>query len=252
MRLLEEKSAMLSMFSRIGKIREYLFADFEYIRSFGARLDYEAYWDARSRRDDELDRALYAYKFQLIARLIEPGSTVLDIGCGDGSLLAYLRETRHIEPYGVEISGKACELARQRGIEVLEADVNLDSTALPQADYIIMSEVLEHIPNPEQVLLRVKDRFNTSLLIDIPNTGALNDRFRLLLGRFPKQWVFHAGEHLRFWTVTDFLSLCRQLGYRVERYYGLYDPFYQMGLKLWHLYPRLFARYVLYVLRRQL
>ncbi len=240
----------MSAFGKIGKIREYLLTDFEYIRSFGAKLDYEAYWIARCQRDYELDRAIYAYKFQLIARLIEPGSTVLDIGCGDGSLLAYLRETRYVEPYGVEVSRKACELARQKGIEVLEADVTLDSNALPQVDYIIMSEVLEHLPNPEEVLLKVKGKFNTSLLIDIPNTGALNDRLRLLVGRFPKQWAFHAGEHVRFWTVTDFLSLCRQLGYRVEGYYGLHDPYYQMGLKLWHLYPRLFARYILYVLRR--
>ncbi len=241
----------MNPFGKIAKIREYLLTDFEYIQGFGAKLDYDAYWVARSQRDNELDRALYAYKFRLIARLIEPGSTVLDIGCGDGSLLAYLRETRHIEPYGVEVSGTACELARKRGIEVLEADVTSNGSMLPQVDYIIISEVLEHLPNPEEVLLKVKAKFNASLLIDIPNTGALNDRLRLLLGRFPKQWVFHGGEHVRFWTITDFLSLCRQLGYRVDQYYGLYDPFYQIGLKLWHLYPRLFARYVLYVLRRQ-
>ena len=52
-------------------------------------------------------------------------------------------------------------------------------------------------------------------------------------------------------TVTDFLFLCRQLGYRVERYYGLYEPYYQLGLKLRRLYPQLFARYVLYITRRQ-
>jgi methionine biosynthesis protein MetW len=235
----------------LNKLREYLFKDFECVSRFGAELDYDAYWQAASfwRATDELGRAMDAYKFRLIARLIEPRSTVLDIGCGDGSLLAYLKETREAQPYGVEVSGKACELVRQKGIEVLEADITLGDTALPQVDYIVVSEVLEHLPNPEEVLLRVKGKFNTSLLIDIPNTGALNDRLRLLLGRFPKQWVFHAGEHVRFWTVTDFLSLCRQLGYRVERYYGLYDPYYQMGLKLWHLYPRLFTRYILYVLR---
>jgi methionine biosynthesis protein MetW len=240
----------MSAFSKIGKVREYLLSDFEYIRSFGSQLNYESYWVARSQHGPEVDRAMDEYKFQLIARLIEPRSAVLDIGCGDGSLLAYLRGTRYVEPYGVEVSAKACELARQKGIEVLEADVTLDGSTLPQVDYIIMSEVLEHLSNPEEVLLRVKYKFKTSLLIDIPNTGVLNDRLRLLLGRFPKQWVFHAGEHVRFWTVTDFLSLCRQLGYRVEGYHGLYDPFYEMGLKLWHLYPRLFARYILYVLRR--
>ncbi len=235
----------------LGKLLEYLFKDFDYVAPFGAGMDYEAYWVARSKQDDALEDAMYAYKFQFIARLIEPGSSVLDIGCGDGSLLAHLRDTRSIKAYGVELSEKACEMARQKGIEVVQADVGLEGTALPQVDYIVMSEVLEHLSNPEDVLLRLKDKFNKRLLVDIPNTGAVNDRLRLLIGRFPKQWVFHAGEHIRFWTITDFVSLCRQLGYRVESRYGLYDPYYQFGLKLWQIYPRLFARYVLYVLQRE-
>jgi len=236
--------------SMLATIREYLLKDFEYVGRFGAQMDYEAYWAARSKNGNRLEEAMYSHKFQLIASLVEPGSSVLDIGCGDGSLLAYLRETRDIRPYGVDVSARACELADQKGIEVVQADLSLGSASLPQADYIVMSEVLEHLPNPEEVLLRVRQKFNKSLLVDIPNTGALNDRLRLLLGRFPKQWVFHGGEHIRFWTVTDFLYLCPRLGYRVQRYYGLYDPYYDWGLKLWRRYPRLFTRHVLYVLQR--
>jgi len=236
----------------LRKARDYLFNDFAYVRDFGAELNYDAYWQAASpwRASDELGQAMDAYKFRLIAGLIEPRSTVLDIGCGDGSLLAYLRETRQVQPYGVELSTLACDLARQKGIPVLQADVTQDVNGLPEhVDYIVLSEVLEHITNPETLLLRVRDRFTKRLLIDIPNTGALNDRLRLLLGRFPKQWVFHAGEHVRFWTVADFLFLCRQLEYEVERYYGLYAPYSQVGVKLWKIYPRLFAQYVLYVLK---
>jgi methionine biosynthesis protein MetW len=238
--------------SRLNKVQDYLFRDFEYVPRFGAELDYDAYWEAAAswRATDKLGRAMDAYKFRLIASLIERGSTVLDIGCGDGSLLAYLKENREARPHGVELSAVACEIARQKGIHVLQADVTKDTSGLPeQVDYVVISEVLEHVTNPEAVLLSVKDRFTKRLLVDIPNTGALNDRMRLLFGRFPKQWVFHAGEHIRFWTVTDFLFLCRQLGYEVERYYGLYDPHSQMGVKLWRIFPRLFARFVLYVLR---
>ncbi len=236
-----------------NKLREYLFADFEYVSDFGEKLDYDTYWQAASswRAIDQLGRAMDAYKFRLIAKIIEPRSSVLDIGCGDGSLLAYLKETREVQPYGVELSSRACDLARRKGIPVLQADVAEDVIGLPdRVDYIVLSELLEHLTNPETLLLRVRDRFTKRLLIDIPNTGALNDRLRLLFGRFPRQWVFHAGEHVRFWTVTDFLFLCGQLDYEVERYYGLYDPHLQIGLKLWRLCPRLFARYILYVLRR--
>ena len=238
--------------NRLSRVRDYLFKDFEYVRNFGADLDYDAYWEAASsyRATDELGRAMDAYKFRLIASQIEPRSTVLDIGCGDGSLLAYLKENREAVPHGVELSSVACQIARQKGIDVVQADITQDTNGLPeQVDYIVISEVLEHIANPEALLLKVKDRFSKRLFVDIPNTGALNDRVRLLLGRVPKQWVFHASEHIRFWAVTDFLFLCRQLGYEVERYHGLYDPHSQMGVKLWKIYPRLFARFVFYVLR---
>jgi hypothetical protein len=89
--------------------------------------------------------------------------------------------------------------------------------------------------------------FSRRLLITIPNTGAINDRLRLLFGRFPKQWILHPSEHLHFWTVTDFLFLCRQLGFKVGKVYGLYDPYYNLGcLKLWKYYPKLFTRYIRY------
>jgi methionine biosynthesis protein MetW len=201
--------------SRLNKVQDYLFRDLEYVPRFGAELDYDAYWEATAswRETDKLGRAMDAYKYRLIASLIEPGSTVLDIGCGDGSLLAYLKETRGAQPHGVELSAVACEIARQKGIHVLQADVTKDTSGLSeQVDYVVISEVLEHVTNPEAVLLSVKDRVTKRVRVDIPNTGALNDRMRLLFGRFPKQWVFHAGEHIRFWTVTDFLFLCRQLG----------------------------------------
>jgi methionine biosynthesis protein MetW len=174
---------------------------------------------------------------------------VLDVGCGDGSLLAYLREAKSIVPHGIDVSAVSCEQARRKGIEVTEADVSRDEVLIPKADYIILSEVLEHLPNPEPLLARLRDRFNRRLLIDIPNSGAMNDRLRLLFGRFPKQWVFHPAEHLRFWTIKDFVFLSRQLGYQVDRYYGIYDPYFQLGLQWWRLYPRLFSRYILYVLQ---
>lgn len=234
------------------RIWQYLFEDFAYVADFGPSLDYETYWEEQDRVAVHPGwQAVLDSKWQLMAGFIEKGSTVLDIGCGDGSLLAYLREHRSVKPFGVELSHKACELARGKGIEVVQADLTRGQVALPQVDYIVMSQFLEHIPNPESVLLQVKDRFTKRLFVDVPNTGALNDRLRLLFGRSPKQWVFHPAEHLRFWTVKDFLSMCRQLGYRTE-YFGLYAPPYQIaGLKPWRWYPRLFARYVLYVLQRE-
>jgi len=235
--------------SMLGKMREYLLGDYEYAPGFGAEMDYEAYWAARSRLDSDEERAMYAHKFRLIAGLVEPGSSVLDIGCGDGRLLEYLRETRSVRARGVELSQVACDLARRKGLDVDQADVTADGWSLEEpVDYIIMSEVLEHLPSPERLLLRLKGVCRRRLLVDVPNTGALNDRLRLLFGRTPKQWVFHPEEHLRFWTNPDFLLMCRQLGLKVERYHGLYDPFFDIGLPWWRIAPGLLSRYVLYEL----
>src|SRR3989337_1403759 len=107
-------------------MREYLLGDYEYVPRFGAEMNYEAYWAARSRLDSDEERAMYAHKFRLIAGLVEPGSSVLDIGCGDGRLLEYLRETRSVQARGVELSQVACGLARQKGLDVDQADVTAD------------------------------------------------------------------------------------------------------------------------------
>ena len=68
-----------------------------------------------------------------------------------------------------------------------------------------MFEVLEHIPNAEEAMFRIKDAFKSKIaFFSIPNSGSLYDRIRLLRGRFPKQWVVHPSEHVRFWTLNDF------------------------------------------------
>ena len=111
--------------------------------------------------------------------------------------------------------------------------------------------MIEHLPRPEDLLLSLKARFRKSIIVTIPNSGFSGERLRLLLGRFPKQWVYHPSEHIRFWAVPDFLFWCQQIGYRVERLYGLKDEYYDVRLPLWRWYPRLFARFILYQLARK-
>lgn len=231
------------------KVLSHLCRDFQYVRDFGPKMNYDSYWHARFAAEAVTDPRVEEYKYRLIARFIEPGSAVLDIGCGEGGLLAYLRHAKNISAIGLDVSSVSSERARAKGIEVLVADIGRDDIPLPKVDYVILSQVLEHLPAAEEILARLRTQFTKRLLIDIPNTGVLNDRLRLLCGRFPRQWVFHPSEHLRFWTVADFVSMCRQLRYRVEEFHGLYDPYYDIGIPLWRLYPTLFSRYVLYVLR---
>lgn len=172
-------------------------------------MDYDQYWRAKG-------EMLFTGRCPVLAGLVKAGTSVLDIGCGDGATLAYLRDKAGVRGRGLDISAEAVARTRQKGIEADKADASArDFQVDVTYDHIIISEVLEHIPNPEELLLKVKGRFKVSLLISIPNSAYYIHRLRLLFGRFPVQWAWHPGEHLRFWSLTDFRELLEESGFSV-------------------------------------
>jgi methionine biosynthesis protein MetW len=188
--------------------------------AFGVRqmvmpvLDYDRYWELRHSSDtNPLGRDI------VFVRAIDDGSSVLDIGCGTGRFLAYLLSVKkQIKAQGLDVSSKAVEVARGKGIECQVVDVTSPSFDLEQDyDYIVISDVLEHLPNPEALLLKLRGKFRKTLLISVPNIGYYPHRLRLLLGSFPIHTAWHPAEHLRYWTVTDFQEWLGHLGYRVEK-----------------------------------
>jgi methionine biosynthesis protein MetW len=226
---------------KLKKVFAYLLSEYAFK---DASFDYEGYWEQLSA---STEHPASIFKLRLIESLIDKGSSVLDMGCGDGILLQHLIKTRSIRGKGMDISEKGIELTRGKGIEAERADLAREDFRITGTyDYIILSEVIEHLPKPEELLKMLKGKFNKNLIITIPNTGFLGERLRLLLGRSPKQWVYHPSEHLRFWTVDDFLFWAEQLGLKVERYHGLLDEYYDIKIPLWKWFPRLFSRYILY------
>ena len=164
----------------------------------------------------------------LIGRLIEDNSKILDIGCGDGSLLAYLADQKkHVEIFGIDISKEPVRLANERGVKAQCMDVmNMEIPDDWSFDYILMADFIEHIPEPEKLLLAIKDHFRKAVIISFPNIGYITSRLRLMIGgRFPVQWGRHPGEHIRFWTVKDFHWWVEQLGYQVKRVIPVRGPF---------------------------
>ena len=231
---------MIRKFKRAWKFLSeeltYLFKDY----SFESRkLNYDEYWGKR-----RLNKSSVKERYKIIASVIEAGSSVLDIGCGNGELLEFLRREKNIAGKGIDISQAAAEAVKSKGFEIEVADITKLSFKIKvHYDYIILSEVLEHIPNSEEVLLKTKGKFRKACFVSIPNTGYILDRLRLLFGRFPAQYVYHPQEHLRFWTVKDFLFWAEQLGFKIINYKG------SSGFpKLWRYFPGLFARQVLYIL----
>ena len=208
---------------------------------------YDSYW--RKRLELEPDITTTApERAAIVAEFVEPGWSILDLGCGDGSFLSCLRElVPDIEVKGADISDQALDAARGRGLDVFPLDLADDEAPVPGTyDLVTALEVIEHVPDAESVVLAAARAARRRLIVSVPNLGFVENRLRLLLGRGPlTNVVHHVREHLRHWTVQDFRDWAATLGLPIvdER------PTRQVQvLGLGRRRPSLFAAGMLYVL----
>lgn len=179
-----------------------------------AAPDYDAYW--RSRGPGAVQP-----RFEIIARHLEAGTTLLDVGCGDGAMLEYLAATKQIRGVGLDISAVAIAMARRRGVEAYVGTLAGLHRQRPSScfQHAVMSEVLEHVADPETLLLQGWDLTSETLWLTFPNIAYFPHRLRLLAGKFPVQWTVFPGEHLRFWSLPDFRHWLLRLGMPRPRFY---------------------------------
>lgn len=160
---------------------------------------------------------------QAIADLVPAGASVLDLGCGDGALLAALKSDKHVKGRGVELSEAGVLACVRRGLSVRQGDLQEGLADYPDAsfDLVVLAQTLPFLDDPAYVLnemLRVGER----ALVSFPNWGHWRCRVSLLLtGRFPQaadlpQAWFEAPRRQPF-TVTDFALFCRGIGIRIEQ-----------------------------------
>jgi methionine biosynthesis protein MetW len=174
-------------------------------------FDYERYWQERGETAGLPSRAL------IFAEWIRPGARVLEVGCGDGAFAAHLARTRGCAVTAVDVSARAVAFARERGVDVRQRDVLAEPFGRDEFDYVVLSEVLEHLALPEELLAALRPSA-PRFLVSLPNTAYVFYRVGLgVLGRFPAQWVVHPSEHLRFWSVTDFRAWAGAQGFQVAR-----------------------------------
>lgn len=205
-------------------------------------FDYDAYWERK--RGDKIGFLSNWQKAraQIIANVIQKngGVSIGDIGCGEGSILAYVREhTPAIKKAtGYDTSTMALEKASMLGIETVQLDLGSVGwiDLVHPADYLLLLETIEHVPDSEAVVSLALSKARKGVFVSVPNSGYFTYRLRLLFGRFPSQWLNFPNEHVRFWTATDMRWWLTALGYvnaRIFLYKGL------PGLnKIW---PALFA-----------
>lgn len=181
-------------------------------------VDYDAYWQEKRGADVGALSPFQLARANEICELIEPNSSVLDIGCGDGAILKHLKKELNIEAWGVDQSSLALEAAKGAKVQTIQADLNETEAVqqLPEVDYITALEVLEHVPSPEPLLRALAPKCKKAFIVSVPNSGYWLYRLRLLCGRMPAQWRRHPGEHLRFWTLKDIRWWVRAMGWNLE------------------------------------
>ncbi len=160
---------------------------------------------------------------QAIADAVPHGARVLDVGCGDGALLAHLRATRRARVQGIEMAPARVAAAMARGLSVVQGDADTDLEEWPDAafDVAILSNTLQAMKRPAEILdslLRVADR----AIVSFPNFGHWRVRAALGLGgrmpvtaTLPVSW--HETANIHLCTIDDFRDLVAERGLRIER-----------------------------------
>ena len=187
----------------------------------------------------------------VISEWIEPGSRILDIGCGDGTLLDHLRRTRKVRGYGLEIDADNVASCVARGVNVIQADVDdgLKDFATDSFDYVVLTQTLQALARPDQALTEIL-RVGRRAIVTFPNFGHWRVRTQLLLGHMPltpalpAQWYDTPNIHLC--TVDDFEALCAERRWTCIRR-SLLDRALNAGKHI-RLWPNLFGEVALYLL----
>lgn len=161
------------------------------------------------------------FDLRLIASMIEPGSHVLDLGCGNGDLLAWLAEHRRVSGTGVEQDKGKAATCIARGLSVLQGDLNREVDDYPDCtfDYVILSQTLQQVFEPARLLYSLA-RIGRKVIVSFPNFSHYSIRLQLLLkGAAPKNehlpYSWYDSPNIRVITLKDFRRFASDVGYRI-------------------------------------
>ncbi|WP_176371608.1 methionine biosynthesis protein MetW [Desulfosediminicola flagellatus] len=163
------------------------------------------------------------FDLQVIADWIEPGSKVLDLGCGKGDLLAWLTTNKQVRGTGIEMNKDKAATCIARGLSVLQGDLNDEVQDYPDKhfDYVILSQTLQQIFEPARLLYSLS-RIGRRVIVSFPNFSHYSSRLQLLLkGTAPKNdqlpYSWYDTPNIRVITFSDFRKFASDVGYTIVK-----------------------------------
>ncbi len=198
------------------------------------------------------------FDLETIASFIEPGATVLDLGCGDGDLLYFLKKEKKIEGIGIEKDEAKVARCIERGIPVIHGDINKEILDYPANafDYVILSRTLQQVYDPAG-LIHSMLRVGKKGIVSFPNFGHWRVRWQLLYTghtpvtrQLPYEW--HDTPNIRVITLKDFRKFSRDTGFRILKISGLVMEKENAGGRVVRFFPNLRAAYGIFLIGKKL
>ena len=168
-------------------------------------------------------------EFKIISDLIEKNTRVLDVGCGDGILMEYLKYNKEIDIRGIEISKDNVQKCLSKGLAVIEGDAEKDLLQFPDSsfDFVILSQTLQAFLNPEIVIKELL-RVGKKAIVTIPNFGFWKVRLHLLIKgtmpitkNLPDEW--YNTPNLHMCTIKDFYNFCENRKIKLDKSLALHN-----------------------------